>query len=262
MNNGHETLANMVCKYQDWCDNNNPHPKHNYCLDDQCPMNDYDNYKPSNRVEFSHCPKCGKNKLTIDITSPFFKCIDCKYSFQIYEHGVMKNMQEKQTNMTTEEYNAMMKSIQSPEHQEKVRKAVVDNLAKKEEKKFNFYMPIDNPSVNKMYKLIGWYEKEILMKIAFTIPTPESRELMHEIRGKLKHISCRECEHKNQFRQITRETKVFTRDKDYPKIKDRVVLIQEEKTTTRMVMSCLGCRTLGLKQIATGYIKGRRFKQI
>jgi len=39
-----ETLANMHCEYEHECKNYNPHPKNGYCLDDQCPMNDHDNY--------------------------------------------------------------------------------------------------------------------------------------------------------------------------------------------------------------------------
>lgn len=131
-----------------------------------------------------------------------------------------------------------------------------------DDQRFDFYIPILNPESNSMYKLIEWYEREILFTVAFTKPTVESRELLHEIRGKLKHISCRNCEHLSQFKQVTTDVQVFQKSDLLSKSIEKLVLVQEEKKTTRMVMSCEGCRTLKLKQIATGYIKGRRFKQI
>ena len=46
-------------------------------------------------LEFEHCPKCGAKALSIDITSPFYKCTCCARTFKIYEFMKDKKLIEK-----------------------------------------------------------------------------------------------------------------------------------------------------------------------
>lgn len=142
----------------------------------------------------------------------------------------------------------------------------------KKEIKMDCYMPIDNPTANKMYQLIKWYEQEILILVAFTTPDVELRKYMDTIRGKLKDISCKECEHLNQTTHKVRTANVLEKNDELSekygipieteKEPIKVVKVLTERVVDTVSMACEGCRSLRLKQIATGYIKGRRFKQV
>lgn len=130
------------------------------------------------------------------------------------------------------------------------------------DQKMDCYMPIDDPTANKMYQLIKKHEKEILNMVAFTIPTVELRKHMDTIRGHLKHVSCEDCEHLGRTKKSVKEIPVLIRDDELSKQKGRLVKVADRKWITKRTMACGGCRALRLKQIATGYIKNRRFKQV
>lgn len=140
------------------------------------------------------------------------------------------------------------------------------------EPKMDCYMPIDNPTANKMYQLIKKHEKEILNMVAFTIPTVELRKHMDTIRGHLKHVSCENCEHLGKNSHKLRTVNVFVKDDNLSekygipceteKEPIKVVKVLTERVVDRLFMACEGCRALRLKQIATGFIKNRRFKQV
>lgn len=132
----------------------------------------------------------------------------------------------------------------------------------KERTKVDCYMPISNPTANKAYQLIKWYETEILQLIVFTIPDLNLRSYMDQIRGKLKDIACSQCEHLDQMTQSKAMIQVFEKSEGLSEKLGMTVLIQNERESKKKSMACLGCRALRDKQLATGYIKGRRFKQV
>lgn len=133
---------------------------------------------------------------------------------------------------------------------------------KEKEQKFDYYMPNNNPIANKAYQLIKDIERKILYLIVFTIPDLNNRKQMNSIRDLLRHFACKQCEHLGQTTQSKLRIKIFTKDDTLSVLPDKIVLTQEWQDSKKKSMSCIGCRALRLKQIATGYIKGRRFKQV
>jgi len=141
----------------------------------------------------------------------------------------------------------------------------------KEQKQDN-YMSNDLPNVNKTYQLIKKIESNILNMVAFSIPDVDSRIHMDTIRDSLRGVACRDCQHLNQLTLSEKTVNVLVKDDDLSE--EYGVLIETEREPIKVVkvlterrvntvnMSCIGCRALRLKQIATGYIKGRRFKQV
>ena len=97
--------------------------------------------------------------------------------------------------------------------------------------------------------------------VLFTIPDPDRRSYLNLVRDSLKKKSCLGCEKLSQFIPKTKEVKVFEKDIMLSLDHQRLILSQETKTSTKMALACEGCLAYRLKQIATGYIKGRRFKQ-
>lgn len=132
-----------------------------------------------------------------------------------------------------------------------------------DELKTNNYMPLLSPTVNGAYQNILREVKEIFRMVLLTTPTPELREYVNTNRNSLKEKVCKNCENLNQLKTITNDIKGFKREiisKEKNKVK---VLLEECKLeTSKKVMACEGCIALKIKQIATAYITGRRFKQV
>jgi hypothetical protein len=132
----------------------------------------------------------------------------------------------------------------------------------KELPKDDYYVPMGNPTANKVYQLIKWYETEILFLVAFTIPSVELRERMNESREIIKRTACRNCQYLGQLKQSELQVQVFPKDDQLSSEHGKIVKTEQWIQSKRCTMACEGCRVLRLKQIATGYIKGRRFKQV
>lgn len=132
----------------------------------------------------------------------------------------------------------------------------------KEILKDDYYIPMENPTANKVYQIVKWYEKEILILVAFTIPDVERRKYMDEIRGKLKEIACRNCMFLGQLKQSELQVQIFPKDDQLSNFHKKIVKTEQWIQSKKCTMACEGCRAFRLKQIATGYIKGRKFKQV
>jgi hypothetical protein len=134
---------------------------------------------------------------------------------------------------------------------------------KEEEEKIYNYMPIANPHLNKVYNLIKEHEKEIMgLVIIFINPDRKHKEYMSEKRSAVKDIACKNCSELNRTIQSKQDEQVLVKDEILSKSHDKPVFTQQWRQSEKKSMACKGCRGLKLKQIATGYIKGRTLKQV
>lgn len=136
----------------------------------------------------------------------------------------------------------------------------------KEEQKTLNYMPINNPDLNKAYNLIKGYESKILYLVAFSDQTVELKSYMKELRDSIKKNACVGCTELDKTTTVPNklQVQVLVKDDVLTNAHKKLVLIQEwtQSKKQKQTMDCLGCRALRDKQIATGYMKNRRFKQI
>lgn len=131
-----------------------------------------------------------------------------------------------------------------------------------QEVKTNKYILNTSPTDSSVYSLIQNTEQLISSLVLFSVPTVESRELMEKIRENLKNNICKKCIYLGKTSIINKSVPSLRKNKDLSHEHSRLILEECIKKSHSQTSACEGCRALKLKQIATGYIKGRRFKQI
>lgn len=112
------------------------------------------------------------------------------------------------------------------------------------------------------YNLIKGYEQRIIYIVVYCEQSASWRKIMVELRDTIKEIACKNCTELNQVKMKETTVGVLVKNEELSSEFDKILLSPEKKKVKTYTMACIGCRVLRDKQIATRFIKGRRFKQV